>query len=186
MRTSKRTLILDAATCVVQRSGVTAVTFDSVAAEAGLTRGGIMYHFPSREELLTALHEHQAAAWEAVLVRSAGKSAEESSVDERLAAYVRVCAESATRAELQFLLEAVSTPEHMSPWTAVLDRWTPSIDPDSIDPTDQEAVSRLVARLAADGLWMHEALSNQPLPPAVRTAIAELIAQPVPRDEGSD
>ncbi|WPF83953.1 TetR/AcrR family transcriptional regulator [Sanguibacter sp. 4.1] len=178
MRTSKKTLILDAATRVVQDSGVTAVTFDSVAAEAGLTRGGIMYHFPSRDDLLAALHEHQAQAWDEAMTRSAGKTAEEATDDERLAAYVRVCADTATRAELQLLLEGVSTPEYMSPWTVVMDRWTPPIEPDAIDPTDQETVSRLVARLAADGLWMHEALSNQPLPPAVRTAIVELIAQP--------
>jgi AcrR family transcriptional regulator len=186
VRTSKRTLILHAATRVVQHSGVTAVTFDSVAAEAGLTRGGIMYHFPSRDDLLAALHEHQAHAWDDAMTRSAGKSAEEATVDERLAAYVRVCADSATRAELQLLLEAVSTPAHMSPWTTVMDRWTPPIDPNAIDPTDREAVSRLIARLAADGLWMHEALSNQPLPAEVRTAIAELIAQPVPHHQGSD
>lgn len=99
MRTSKKTLILDAATRVVQDSGVTAVTFDSVAAEAGLTRGGIMYHFPSRDDLLAALHEHQAQAWDEAMTRSAGKTAEEATDDERLAAYVRVCADTATRAE---------------------------------------------------------------------------------------
>ena len=81
MRTSKRTMILDAATRVIQRAGVTAVTFDSVAAEAGLTRGGIMYHFPSREELLTALHEHEADAWDALMARTAGKPADEATVD---------------------------------------------------------------------------------------------------------
>lgn len=173
-------MILDAATRVIQRAGVTAVTFDYVAAESGLTRGGIMYHFPSREELLTALHEHQADAWDALMARTAGKSADEATVDERLSAYVRVCTESASRAELQLLLEAVSTPEHMSPWTAVMNRWAPPVDPAAVTQEDPEAVWRLVARLAADGLWMHEALSDQPLSPEVRATIAELLTRRTP------
>ena len=51
MRTSKRDRILDAAVNVINRDGVRAVTFESVAAEAKLTRGGLLYHFPSREAL---------------------------------------------------------------------------------------------------------------------------------------
>ncbi|WP_369008044.1 TetR family transcriptional regulator, partial [Staphylococcus aureus] len=31
---------------------MTAVTFDSVAAAAGITRAGIIYHFPSRDDLI--------------------------------------------------------------------------------------------------------------------------------------
>ena len=46
MRESKRTVILDAAVNVIESDGITAVTFDSVAAAAGITRGGIIYHFP--------------------------------------------------------------------------------------------------------------------------------------------
>ncbi|SCE54411.1 helix-turn-helix domain-containing protein, partial [Streptomyces sp. OspMP-M43] len=55
MRTSKRTQILEAATRVVQREGVKSVTFDSVAAEAGLTKGGLLYHFASRDDLVRAI-----------------------------------------------------------------------------------------------------------------------------------
>ena len=52
MRPSQRDQILNAAIRVVERTGVTGVTFDAVAAEAGITRGGLMYHFRSREALL--------------------------------------------------------------------------------------------------------------------------------------
>ena len=48
MRTSNRRKILDAIIAIVERDGITAVTFDAVAAETGLTRGGLLYHFPSR------------------------------------------------------------------------------------------------------------------------------------------
>ncbi|MFD8943837.1 TetR/AcrR family transcriptional regulator, partial [Streptomyces californicus] len=74
MRTSKRTQILDAATRVVQREGVKSVTFDSVAAEAGVTKGGLLYHFASREDLVQAIHQHLADRWEADLVAAAGQN----------------------------------------------------------------------------------------------------------------
>lgn len=54
VRESKKTMILDAAIQVIEEDGITAVTFDSVAAAAGITRAGIIYHFPSRD--LSLIH----------------------------------------------------------------------------------------------------------------------------------
>ena len=42
VRESKKTMILDAAIQVIEEDGITAVTFDSVAAAAGITRAGII------------------------------------------------------------------------------------------------------------------------------------------------
>ncbi|MFC7470800.1 TetR/AcrR family transcriptional regulator [Actinomadura keratinilytica] len=96
-----------------------------MAAEAGLTKGGLLYHFASREELVRAIHQHLADRWEADLVAAAGKPAAEASPAERLAAYARVTAQSATRAELLFMVEGSTTPEHAAPWDAVMERWAP-------------------------------------------------------------
>ena len=176
MRPSNRNRILDAAVRVVQRDGVTAVTFDSVAAEAELTRGGIMYHFPSREDLLAALHEHLAAQWEASLLADAGRPLDELGADDRLATYIRVSARSATRAELQLMLEAANRPEWAAPWSAVLERWAPL--PEDAGK-DAASMTRLVARLAADGLWMFEALAYRAMPEAQRRAVAEHLVRAV-------
>lgn len=177
MRPSNRYRILDAAVRVVQRDGVTAVTFDSVAAEAELTRGGIMYHFPSREDLLVALHQHLADRWEATLLADAGRPLDELGADDRLAAYVRVSTRSATRAELQLMLEAATRPEWAAPWSSVLDRWAP-VPTDA--GKDAAAMARLVTRLAADGLWMFEALAYRgAMPEAQRRAVAEHLVRAV-------
>jgi hypothetical protein len=40
-------------------------------------------------------------------------------------------------------------------------------------------VARLVTRLAADGLWMFEALAYRPLPEAQRRAVAERLTRAV-------
>ncbi|MEV1091756.1 TetR/AcrR family transcriptional regulator [Streptomyces microflavus] len=174
MRTSKRTQILEAATRVVEREGVKSVTFDSVAAEAGLTKGGLLYHFASRDDLVQAIHQHLADEWEAQMAAAAGKPADLATPEERLTAYSRISSQSATRAELLFMLEGSTTPGHAAPWDAVMERWAPSLTTDDVD--NQVALDRFIARLAADGLWLYESLNTEPLAPELRRALAERIA----------
>jgi AcrR family transcriptional regulator len=180
MRTSKRTQILQAASRVVEREGVKSVTFDSVAAEAGLTKGGLLYHFASREDLVQAIHQHLADQWEADMIAMAGKPASEATPNERLAAYTRVATQSATRAELLFMLEGSTTAEHAAPWDAVQERWAPAPATDADDPA---ALDRFIARLAADGLWLYESLTAERLAPQLRRALAERIAATLDRDD---
>lgn len=55
-RSSEQTLrqILDAAAVIIRRNG-SGATMDDVAAEAGLSKGGLIYHFASKEDLFRAL-----------------------------------------------------------------------------------------------------------------------------------
>lgn len=180
MRTSNRTKILDAIVTIAQRDGVTAVTFDAVAAETGLTRGGLLYHFPSREALILAAHTHLAAQWEAGMEKNVGGNADHAQPTERDAAYIRSCAQAARRVELLMMLESANEPEFDALWRGVLDRWAPPV-PDVNDPA---SLSRFIARLAADGLWVHEALSNRPLPTKLKERICgelETMAGGTPR-----
>jgi AcrR family transcriptional regulator len=173
MRTSNRSKILEAAVRVIDREGATGVTFDSVSSEAGVTRGGMMYHFPSRDALLQAIHQHLADQWESGLESLAGKPIHETTPDERAGAYARISARSATRAELLFLIESSVSPEFTAPWDGVLERWAPPAPAGADDPL---AIARFVARLAADGLWVYESLSSKRLSPKVRQKVAEQLA----------
>ena len=47
--------ILDAAEEVVLRDGVARLTLDAAAAEAGLSKGGVLYHFPTRDSLVAGM-----------------------------------------------------------------------------------------------------------------------------------
>lgn len=185
MRKSNRTQILDAAFRVVQRDGVTALTYESVAVETGLTKGGLLYHFPSREALLQALHEHLAQGWDDHLAEAAGRSAERATPRERLAAYARVAAHSSTRAELLLLLETANEPATRAPWEEVMRRWTSE---PSAAPLTPEEMELFVLRLAADGLWMYESLSSGTLPPPLRRQVAEHLARAIAleQDRGPD
>jgi len=54
---SSREIILEAAEAVVLESGARHMTLDAVAARAGVSKGGLLYHFPTKEALLRAMLE---------------------------------------------------------------------------------------------------------------------------------
>ncbi|QBR03415.1 TetR/AcrR family transcriptional regulator [Paraburkholderia pallida] len=56
-RPSARHKIIGAALEVIKDVGVPALTLDAVAERAGVSKGGLLYHFPFKEELLTAVNE---------------------------------------------------------------------------------------------------------------------------------
>ncbi|WP_248582870.1 TetR family transcriptional regulator [Nocardioides sp. InS609-2] len=53
--TSKREAILDAYRDEIAEHGISTVTLESVAARAGVSKGGLLYHFPSKQALTDAL-----------------------------------------------------------------------------------------------------------------------------------
>ena len=57
-----RSEILDAADMVVMRDGVRNLTLDAVAAQSGVSKGGLLYHFRSKEDLAAAMIE-RSIAW---------------------------------------------------------------------------------------------------------------------------
>lgn len=60
-----RARILKAAREIVETSGAGALTYDELARVSGVTRGGITYHFPTKDALLKALLEHDMEQWKA-------------------------------------------------------------------------------------------------------------------------
>ncbi len=55
---SKRALILESAAYIVETSGAAHLTMDAVAAQASISKGGVLYHFPSKQALLEGMLEH--------------------------------------------------------------------------------------------------------------------------------
>jgi AcrR family transcriptional regulator len=56
-KNSKRRLILDAAARIVEESGSAHLTIERVAATAGVSKGGVLYHFGSKQALLEGMLE---------------------------------------------------------------------------------------------------------------------------------
>ncbi len=53
-----RSKICEAAIRAAARDGLLSMTLDNVAKEAGVSKGGVMYHFPSKDELVSGVLEY--------------------------------------------------------------------------------------------------------------------------------
>jgi AcrR family transcriptional regulator len=53
-----RQRILEAAIQVAIRDGILAITLDAVAREASMSKGGLIHHFRSKDDLISAMLEH--------------------------------------------------------------------------------------------------------------------------------
>lgn len=71
-----REALIDAAEQVFRREGVTRTSLAEIAAEAGVTRGAIYWHFRDKAELLDAMCERTVLPLDAALAR-AGEAARE-------------------------------------------------------------------------------------------------------------
>lgn len=54
-KTNTRERLLDAAEAVVIEQGVSALTLDAVAKQAGISKGGLLYHFPSKDAIVLGM-----------------------------------------------------------------------------------------------------------------------------------
>lgn len=78
-QTIDRGALLDAAERVVLRDGAGQLTMDAVAAEAGVSKGGVLYAFPSKDALIDALFARAFAAMDEIaeaFLASAGDTPE--------------------------------------------------------------------------------------------------------------
>src|ERR1043165_1799874 len=141
-----RDRLLDAAATVVHRDGAQALTLDAVAKEAEVSKGGLLYHFKSKNDLVSAMVERWMAEFEREIAEA----------DPRFTrGYVKASAPAGN--ELGMLAALIADPSLL---VAVRPRhgiWQDRVEREGRDPVDAT-----VARLAADGLWLAELLGMGP------------------------
>ncbi|SNZ10164.1 transcriptional regulator, TetR family [Terribacillus aidingensis] len=54
----KKELIFDAAVELISERGANNFSLNNVSHQAGISKGGLLYHFPTKEELLRGLHNY--------------------------------------------------------------------------------------------------------------------------------
>jgi AcrR family transcriptional regulator len=153
--TATKRRILDAAEQVVLRDGVGHLTLDAAAHEAGLSKGGVLYHFPTRDSLVAAMVTRIIEQFEediASYLPEAG-TPEASAPGAFARAYVRSTLEPAAPGEERLgaalLAAAAAEPDLLVPLQEAADGWQARLVDDGLDPT-----LATVIRLACDGLWL--------------------------------
>ena len=69
-----RQAVIQAALTIIGRDGPGRLTFDAIARESGLSKGGVMHQFPSKIDVLKALLEHQIQYFDDASPAPAGKA----------------------------------------------------------------------------------------------------------------
>ena len=90
-RSKTRQKILEAAAEIARESGPGNLSLDAVAARAGVSKGGLLYHFPSKTALLKAVVGSFVASFDDELARR--KAAKAGRADALLEAYLELFVE---------------------------------------------------------------------------------------------
>jgi AcrR family transcriptional regulator len=167
---STREALLRAANRVVVEEGVSGMTLEAVAREAGVSKGGLLYHFPSKEALVEAMIGGLIEGFGEALGRELRK--EKGGASGRWSrAYLRASFTEDRwylRVSAGLLAAVAEDPALLDPLRKGYEdgqRWA---ERDGIDP----AVATLV-RLAADGLFFAELLGLAPPEGALRRRVLE-------------
>lgn len=158
-KTLTRETILESAFLLVQNEGINRLTLDAVAAQANVSKGGLLYHFPSKEALIKGMIDHLFEHSHQQMEQDASDSHE--TAGKWASAYIRTTflAEKQDLKITSALLAAlVNNPDLLEPVRAYYDEWQRRMEHDGIDP----AIAT-ICRLASDGLWFAELFGLAPL-----------------------
>jgi AcrR family transcriptional regulator len=168
-RPSCKSLILDAAEAVVLEHGAGRLTLDAAAEKAGVSKGGLLYHFPSKESLIEGmigrLVERSHARRDAILATTQVTAAE------RVKAEIRsllVRDEAENRVSAALLAVVSNEPKLMA---AVKEFQRQRFEEHAPGSPGFERKALLL--LAADGLFFLELLQTSPFSAEQRQAILE-------------
>lgn len=174
-------MILRAAVEIIGADGLDAVTYESLAEASGMSKSGLIYHFPSRHELMLGVHRYLAETWERELIAAAGGTADEVDAPTRLRAMVLSLSRSATRADLLLQVDSRTHRDFAEVWRDVDERWLPPVD--GVEGEGQDAAltrAAYLVQILADGLWVHDHVHHDALTAAQRRALTAAILELIP------
>ncbi|MFF0817075.1 TetR/AcrR family transcriptional regulator [Rhodococcus sp. NPDC003318] len=171
-----RDRILDALEQLLLTRGLSQVTLEAVAAEAGVSKGGLLYHFPSKEALLAGM------------VRRLGERSDQQLADSGRSVaewYLQTVDADATNelALFQSMIAALRsvdsrTGEVQRAVVEVMRSWDDGLKAEIADPVQAEIV-----RLVGDGIYLAALMGlPQPDPELHRRVVDRLLGRAAPSD----
>ncbi len=166
-----RERILAAAADVVRRSGVAYFTLDNVAEAAGVSKGGLLYHFGSKDDLIVGLLDQSLrAADEEIDARAQQLAGVPGAFAIAYLDYVR----EPNRPEFEFasslLAAAAIDPELLGDARLLFQRWSERLmNDDGVD-----SAAGLLARVVSEGIWMIDLFGLAPPTAEQRADVLEL------------
>ncbi len=178
--TDTRERIVSAAEDVVIREGVGRLTLESAAVEAGVSKGGVLYHFPTRAALVTAMVHRFVVSFDADLDHFGAYGGKPGDFTR---AYLDATVAASAPGDMRdrrlgsaLIAGVAADPELLEPLRERYLEWQTSLARDGMDPAIATAV-----RYASDGIWLCDLFSLAPVGEHERQAVGDrlraLIAQ---------
>jgi AcrR family transcriptional regulator len=167
--------LLDAADTVVARQGIANLTLDAVAAEAQVSKGGLLHHFPTKDRLIEALVRRCADGW---LVRCTAAYEETPPGPGRMArALVAMCladdelwTDQLRRSSSAVFAALAQNPALIEPMRAVYAELHRRIADDDLPPGVGEVVV-----ITIDGLWLNWVLGLVQIDAAMKERLQQVL-----------
>lgn len=169
--TDTRSRILKAAEDVVITDGVAKLTLESAAQAAGVSKGGILYHFRTRAALVGAMVERYVVSFESDLEELGGYGG---APGDFTRAYLQATLspsdadDRSLRLGAALLASVASDPELLAPLQVRFAAWQRAIEHDGLP----DALASVI-RLAADGIWLTDLFALAPVAGPLRRRIGE-------------
>lgn len=170
--------MLDAAEAVVVRQGISSLTLEAVAAQAGVSKGGLLHYFPSKDRLVEGMVIRCAEQWrthalDAFEAADPGPGRMARALLSHLVdkeEWTDNCAQSSSAA----FAALMQNPRLIEPMRAVYDELRRRLSDDGLPPGAGETIL-----VAMDGLWLNRVLGlapvDQPRMDRIRKALESLI-----------
>ncbi len=172
-----RDLLLDAAAVVVRDVGAAKLSLDRVAHAAGVSKGGLLYHYPTKQALIAAMLDRTLARADHQLHELADQNDRTSgSFAQAYLDYVRSGQPDELDSATGIFASAALDDGDLGPAQAQFSTWQNRlIDEDGIDPT-----VALLARVVGDGLWLIDLFGLAPPTKEQRGLLIDLIEDLLP------
>ncbi|SFE81994.1 TetR/AcrR family transcriptional regulator [Alteribacillus iranensis] len=170
---SRKVVILHAAARIVKERGIFNLTLEAAAREAGMSKGGLLYHFPSKEALVQGMVEHLANNY----MTKIEENAENDPVDEGkwTRAFLNVTFNQTYQNKdmnAGLLAAKAVKPELLQPINKAYAKWQEHIENDGLDP-----VTATIIRLATDGIWLSELFEIHHLDDEIRNQVLQTLEE---------
>jgi AcrR family transcriptional regulator len=151
MKTTAREKILNSAEGLVAQEGVKRLTIENVAVAAGVSRGGVLYHFASKEALIQAMLDRLIGRFERIIEDEINNDTEEHGRWTRAFVRATLRMDEETSAVFTPLLAAIAyEPDLLVPLRDRQEQWQRATE-NELDP-----VTAAVVRLASHALWLND------------------------------
>lgn len=143
--------LLDAAAEVVRADGVSNLTLDRVAESAGVSKGGLLYHYPTKQALIAAMLERTLARADDRLNELAVTNGRTTGAfAQAYLDYVRSDQPAELDSATGIFASAALDDGDLTPAQEQFASWQERLlRDDGLDPT-----TALLARVVGDGLWL--------------------------------